>query len=48
MPTGNYAADMAKVEAYYRSVTPRHPQRMMESIVASSDDAGDERLGAMA
>ena len=38
MPTGNYAADMAKVEAYYRSVTPKHPKQMMENIVAASDD----------
>ena len=38
MPTGNYAADMAKVEAYYRSVTPRHPEFMMRDIVAASDD----------
>ena len=40
MPTGNYAADMAKVEAYYRSVTPKNPQYMMRDIVAASDDGG--------
>ncbi|MFZ4690657.1 MAG: lysophospholipid acyltransferase family protein [Polymorphobacter sp.] len=38
MPSGNYAADMAKVEAYYRSVTPKHPQHAMANIVASSDN----------
>jgi 1-acyl-sn-glycerol-3-phosphate acyltransferase len=27
MPTGDYAADMAKIIDYYRSVTPRHPER---------------------
>jgi hypothetical protein len=40
MPTGDYAADMARVEAYYRSVTPKYPQRAMASIVASSDNGG--------
>lgn len=38
MPTGNYAADMAKVEGYYRSVTPKYPKYMMENIVTASDD----------
>ncbi len=32
MPTGDYAADMAQVEHYYRSVTPRHPALAMQSI----------------
>lgn len=27
MPTGDYAADMAKIVDYYRAVTPRHPER---------------------
>jgi 1-acyl-sn-glycerol-3-phosphate acyltransferase len=38
MPSGNYAADMARVEAYYRSVTPRHPTKAMESIMDASDE----------
>ena len=36
MPTGDYAADMARVEEYYRSVTPKHPQHATASIVAAS------------
>lgn len=32
IPTGDYAADMAPIEAFYRSVTPRHPERAMQSI----------------
>jgi 1-acyl-sn-glycerol-3-phosphate acyltransferase len=36
MPTGDYAADMAKVEEFYRSCTPRHPEHMMKSIVSAS------------
>jgi hypothetical protein len=27
MPTGDYEADMEKIVAYYRTVTPRHPER---------------------
>ncbi|HTU12776.1 MAG TPA: lysophospholipid acyltransferase family protein [Allosphingosinicella sp.] len=27
MPTGDYEADMAKIVAYYRTATPRHPER---------------------
>ena len=38
MPTGNYAADMAKVEKYYRSVTPKYPKHMMDNIVTASDE----------
>jgi 1-acyl-sn-glycerol-3-phosphate acyltransferase len=37
LASGDYAADMAKVEAYYRSVTPRHPARAMRSIVGAGD-----------
>ncbi|WP_310495968.1 lysophospholipid acyltransferase family protein [Sandarakinorhabdus sp.] len=33
MPTGDYAADMAQVEQYYRSVAPRHPHLAMQGIV---------------
>ncbi len=33
MPTGDYAADMAPIETYYRSVTPRFPERAMTAIV---------------
>lgn len=40
MPTGDYAADMARVESYYRSVTPRYPKRAMQNIVAESDNRG--------
>ena len=39
MASGDYAADLQRVEAYYRSVTPRHPARAMQSIVGSG--AGD-------
>lgn len=35
--SGDYAADMVRVEAYYGSVTPRHPHRVMQGIVAASD-----------
>jgi 1-acyl-sn-glycerol-3-phosphate acyltransferase len=40
MPTGDYVADMARVEAYYRSVTPKYPQRAMQDIVAASEGRG--------
>jgi 1-acyl-sn-glycerol-3-phosphate acyltransferase len=36
MPTGDYAADMARVEEFYRSTTPRHPGKAMKSIMAAS------------
>ncbi len=36
MPTGDYAADMARVEEFYRSTTPRHPDKAMKSIVNAS------------
>lgn len=39
MPTGDYAADMKKIESFYHSVTPRHPGKAMTSIVAASDNA---------
>ena len=32
MPTGDYAADMKPIEDFYRSVTPRHPERAMTNI----------------
>jgi 1-acyl-sn-glycerol-3-phosphate acyltransferase len=38
MPSGDYAADMAIVEAAYRTVTPRHPDKAMASILAASDE----------
>ena len=38
MPSGDYAADMARIEGFYRSVTPRHPQLAMADIVAASAD----------
>lgn len=37
MPSGDYVRDMAEVERYYRSVTPRHPGLAMQSIVEASD-----------
>ncbi len=37
MPSGNYVGDMAQVEHYYRSVTPRHPGLAMQNIVDASD-----------
>ena len=36
MPTGDYAADMARVEEFYRSTTPKHPEKAMKSILAAS------------
>lgn len=36
MPTGDYAADMAPIAAFYRSVTPRHPAKAMANIVEES------------
>jgi 1-acyl-sn-glycerol-3-phosphate acyltransferase len=36
MPTGDYAADMARVEEFYRSTTPKHPGQAMKSIMAAS------------
>ncbi|WP_164118213.1 lysophospholipid acyltransferase family protein [Sphingorhabdus sp. Alg239-R122] len=34
MPTGDYEADMKKIGAFYNSVTPRHPDKTMDDIVA--------------
>ncbi|WP_084356205.1 lysophospholipid acyltransferase family protein [Novosphingobium lentum] len=39
MPTGDYAADMARIAEFYRSVTPRHPARAMSDF---GSDAGSE------
>ncbi len=36
MPTGDYAADMAPIVEFYRSVTPRHPAKAMANIVEES------------
>ncbi len=36
-PSGDYAADMARVEGFYRSVTPRHPRLAMANIVEASE-----------
>lgn len=36
MPTGDYAADMARVEEFYLSTTPKHPDRAMKSILAAT------------
>ncbi len=33
MPSGDYVADMTRIEGWYRSVTPRHPLRAMTGIV---------------
>ena len=37
MPSGDYAADMTRIEEYYRTTTPRHPHKAMQSILAASD-----------
>ncbi len=37
MPTGDYAADMAPIAEFYRSVTPRHPAKAMANIVEDSE-----------
>ncbi len=34
IPTGDYEADMKKISAFYHSVTPRHPEKAMDDIVA--------------
>jgi 1-acyl-sn-glycerol-3-phosphate acyltransferase len=42
MPTGDYAADMAKVEEFYRSTTPKHPAKAMKSIMAATVQSLDK------
>lgn len=37
MPTGDYAADMKPIEEFYRSVTPRHPDRAMTGITRTGE-----------
>jgi 1-acyl-sn-glycerol-3-phosphate acyltransferase len=37
MPTGDYAADMKPIEEFYRSVTPRHPERAMTGITKTGE-----------
>ena len=37
MPSGDYAADMMRIEEYYHNTTPRHPHKAMQSILAASD-----------
>jgi 1-acyl-sn-glycerol-3-phosphate acyltransferase len=34
MPTGDYAADMARLQTYYADVTPRHPEKAARTIIA--------------
>ena len=36
-PTGDYAADMAKIFEVYRTVTPRHPERGITSLTEVTD-----------
>lgn len=36
-PTGDYAADMAKIFEVYRTVTPRHPERGITSLTEVAD-----------
>ena len=36
MPTGDYAADMAQIEQFYRATTPEHPDRATRNILAAS------------
>ncbi|MFM6853153.1 MAG: lysophospholipid acyltransferase family protein [Sphingopyxis sp.] len=40
VPTGDYAADMAPIEAYYKSVTPKHPAKKMQNVVQAAPDNG--------
>lgn len=43
MPTGDYAADMAKIFEFYRASQPRHPERAigsLEAILAAKKTAG--------
>lgn len=37
MPTGDYAADMARIAHHYHATTPRHPHKAMKSILAAGD-----------
>ena len=37
MPSGDYAADMMRIEEFYHNTTPRHPHKAMQSILAASD-----------
>lgn len=41
MPTGDYAADLARLLAYYRSVIPGHPRwdALAATVAAAKDDA---------
>lgn len=41
MPTGDYAADMQRIDAFYKQTTPRHPAKAMQAIVASTTASGD-------
>jgi len=36
MPTGDYAEDMKKIMEFYKSVTPRHPERAGTDIIKDS------------
>lgn len=36
-PTGDYHADMAKIAEYYRTVTPRHPEKGIADFAALAD-----------
>ena len=36
MPTGDYAEDMKKIMEFYKSVTPRHPDRAGTDIIKDS------------
>jgi 1-acyl-sn-glycerol-3-phosphate acyltransferase len=38
-PTGNYAADMAKVAEYYRKVTPKYPAKGMVEVIGKEGEA---------
>ncbi|WP_353200573.1 lysophospholipid acyltransferase family protein [Sandarakinorhabdus sp.] len=37
MPSGDYAADMMRIEEFYHNTTPRHPHKAMQSILAASE-----------
>ena len=40
MPTGDYAADMRQIEAYYHQTTPKYPHKAMQGIVGSGETTG--------
>jgi 1-acyl-sn-glycerol-3-phosphate acyltransferase len=41
MPTGDYKADLARIAEFYRSVTPRHPERGISDFDSIARDKPD-------